>query len=215
MKNLLKAILAIAVVTCAGSAYAVPTLTLQSGATTITIADQGAGDSNPALGVVTFVGAIGVWNINVDTGSTKPAVTGEMDLAFLAHATAAGSLKITFSDSGFQGLDLLADVIGGTRALNASVTDQILVNNVVVMTLGPFATGTTAFSGNTSALVDLSPSDVVSLVVTITARGPGTTSGDKNLGGTTVPDGGSAVALLGIALTGIEGARRLLRARRA
>jgi len=32
---------------------------------------------------------------------------------------------------------------------------------------------------------------------------------------TTVPDGGSAVALLGIALTGIEAGRRLIRARKA
>jgi hypothetical protein len=32
---------------------------------------------------------------------------------------------------------------------------------------------------------------------------------------TTVPDGGSAVALLGVAMTGIEGLRRLLRRRRA
>lgn len=32
---------------------------------------------------------------------------------------------------------------------------------------------------------------------------------------TTVPDGGSAVALLGVAMTGIEGLRRLLRRRSA
>jgi hypothetical protein len=38
------------------------------------------------------------------------------------------------------------------------------------------------------------------------------TTGDKNL---TVPEGGSALALLGIALAGIEGARRVFRARKA
>jgi len=217
MKNLVKIIIAMATIASVGSAYAVGTLTLFDGTTTITVPDQGSGDSNPAVGVVTFIGSIGVWNINVDTGTTKPAVIGQMDLAFLASATGAGTLTITFSDTGFGGLDNLLDVFGGTRATNASITDQILVNGVAVITLGPFGTGSTTFSGSGSALgVDLSPSDVVSLVVTITeGTGGGLNSGDKNLGGLTVPDGGSAVALLGIALTGIEAARRLFRARRA
>jgi hypothetical protein len=34
-------------------------------------------------------------------------------------------------------------------------------------------------------------------------------------GGVTVPDGGSAVALLGLALTGLEGVRRMVGARKA
>ena len=40
-------------------------------------------------------------------------------------------------------------------------------------------------------------------------------SGSFNFITTSVPDGGSAVALLGVALTGIEGVRRVIRRRRA
>jgi len=222
MKNLFKAILAVAAVICAGSVYAVGTLTIFDGTTTITVTDGSALDSNPAPGAVTWIGTIGVWNINVDTGLTKPAVGSAvlpvMDLSFLGHSaksrkarrgpssTGAGTLTLTWSDSGFTATGLGTGEIGGTAG--GTVTDQILKNGVVVLSQGPLGPG--AFSGTTSGFIALKPSDVLSLQVIIHHSAPATTTGNQAF--TVVPDGGSAVALLGIALVGVEALRRKLKA---
>jgi hypothetical protein len=211
MKTLIK-LLAITVASCAVSAYAVPTLTIFDGSTTITITDGGSGDSCPDLGCVTWIGTIGVWNINVDTGLTKPA-TGdpnnlEMDLSFVAHSTATGNLSVTWSDDGFMLSRGVTDGIGGTT--DGSVSDNVLINGNPIFSLGPFGPG--AFSGSTTGNITLNPADVVAMQVLITQTGSGTSTGDKNL---KVPEGGSAVALLGLALVGLEGLRRKIRARQA
>jgi hypothetical protein len=209
MKNILKTILAVAAMISAGSAYAVPTLTLFDGSNTITILDNGSGDSNPALGVVTWIGVIGVWDINIDSGFTKPAIGGvtnpHMDLSFSAHSTAAGTLTLSFSDSGFNASGTGRDTLGGTQD-NGSVTDHVRVNGSNVLNIGPL-TGS-PFSGTATGGITLTSADVLSLVVGIDHTAAGLTTGDKDL---TVPDGGSAVALLGIALVGVEALRRKLR----
>jgi hypothetical protein len=209
MKNILKTILAVAAMISAGSAYAVPTLTLFDGTTTVTILDNGSGDSNPTLGVVTFIGAIGVWDINIDSGFTKPAIGSptnpHMDLSFSAHSSTAGSLTLTFTDSGFTASGIGKDTLGGTQD-NGSVIDYIRVNGSNVITLGPF-TGS-PFSGTATGGITLTSADLLSLVVGIDHTGAGLTTGDKDF---IVPDGGSAVALLGIALVGVEALRRKLR----
>src|SRR5438876_4996303 len=219
MKNLFKVVIAVAAMTCVASIYAVPTLTLFDGTTTITVTDGQTGtnpDQCPNAGCVTFIGPIGVWNINVDTGLTKPASGSaafpDMDLNYLARSTAAGTLKISWSDSGFSGTWVATDLFGGTQnAPGATSLDQIFINGQLVFQLGPYSAS--SFSASTSGTITLTPSDVLTLVVTLSNGGAGTSSGDKNL--TTVPDGGSAVALMGIALAGIEGVRRLLRTRKA
>ncbi len=212
MKTLIK-ILAIAVATCAVSAYAVPTLTLFDGTSTVTITDGGAGDTCPNAGCVTWIGAIGVWNLNIDTGFTKPLIGGptnlKMDLAFAALSNAAGMLTITFSDDGYTVNGGGIDAIGGTTAFN-NVVDNILINGGVVMTQGPFGPG--AFSGTTTGNITLNPADLIALQVVIGHSGAGMTTGDKSL---QVPEGGSAVALLGMALVGLEGLRRKIRARKS
>jgi len=209
MKNIFKTILAVAAMISAGSAYAVPTLTLFDGTTTVTILDNGSGDSNPLPGVVTFIGAIGVWDINIDSGFTKPAIGGvtspHMDLSFSAHSTGAGTLTLGFSDSGFMASGVGRDTIGGTQD-NGSVIDYIRVNGSNVITLGPFVGS--PFSGTATGGITLTSSDILSLIVGIDHTAAGLTTGDKDL---TVPDGGSAVALLGIALVGVEALRRKLR----
>jgi hypothetical protein len=209
MKNILKTILVVAAMISAGSAYAVPTLTLFDGTTTITILDNGSGDTNPLLGVVSWSGAIGVWDINIDSGFTKPAIGSathpHMDLNFSAHSTTAGMLTLSFSDSGFTASGTGRDTIGGTQD-NGSVTDYIRVNGGNVLTLGPLAGS--PFSGTATGGITLASADLLTLVVGIDHTAAGLTTGDKDL---TVPDGGSAVALLGIALVGVEALRRKLR----
>jgi hypothetical protein len=162
--------------------------------------------------VVTWIGAIGLWNINVDSGFTKPAIGGvtnpHMDLAFSANSTAAGTLTLFFSDSGFNASGTGVDTIGGTQD-NGYVTDCIQKNGKNVMLLGPLYGS--PFSGTTSGNMTLTPTDLLSLGVYIHHTGAGLTTGDKDY---QIPDGGSAVALLGVALAGIEGVRRMFRARK-
>jgi VPDSG-CTERM motif len=212
MKNLLTALAAIVLLTCATCVYAVPTLTIFDGTTTITVQDNGMGDGDARPGVVSWSGTIGVWNLNIDTGITKPqigsATQPQMDLNFTAQSTAAGTLTLTFTDSGFNASGVGVDTIGGTQP-NGSVTDNIQLNGVNVMSIGPLTGG--AFSGSTSGPITLGVIDVLGLQVVINHTASGITTGNKNF---TVPDGGSAVALLGIALTGLEGVRRLIRRRK-
>ena len=71
------ALFAVTALVGAQSAYATMQLTLSaSTGGSVTVLDGGAGDSNPAAGVITFIGVIGVWTINVSTGTAPPrAVT--------------------------------------------------------------------------------------------------------------------------------------------
>jgi len=192
-------------------AQAVPTLTMFDGTTTITITDGGAGDSSALAGSVVWVGAIGVFNINVNTGLTKPilgtSTAPHMDLNFSANATAAGSLSVTFSDDGFNYTGSLVDVFGGTAGNNSLVTDTVLKNGGAFINQGPFGTG--GFTATTSAFVTLVPADVLSLRVNITTTGAGVSSGDKDVH--SAPDNGLTVSLLGGAMVGLIALRRKLR----
>ena len=215
MKNMLR-VIAIAIAACAGSVYATTAeITFFDGTTTTTVMDNGSGDSNPAVGIISTTVTIGVWDVTIANGFTKPFVGGAtnptMDLGFSAHSTAAGSLRMTFSDFGFTYSGSAFDHFGGTQD-NGTAEDFINVNGTHVpgLHLGPF--GGPSFSGDASGAIALTSSDVLGLEVDITHTANGTTSGDKEL---TVPDGGSAVALLGIALAGIEGVRRIFRARKS
>src|SRR5207244_4992543 len=63
----------------------VPVLRLSAdGGAPVTITDQLAGDMNPAVGAVTFLGPVGDFSFNVSTGFTKPilgsALSPSMDL---------------------------------------------------------------------------------------------------------------------------------------
>jgi hypothetical protein len=212
MKKLIRTT-ALLIAACATSAFAVPTLTISDNlGNTVSIMDGGAGDACPQLGCVTWIGSIGVWDINVDTGLTKP-ITGnpnhlDMDLAFAAHSTRGGMLTINFSDDGFMVSGVGVDGVGGTTA--GTVVDNIRVNGGIVMSQGPFGPG--AFSGTVSGPMSLNPADLIGIEVVINHNGAGSSTGDKHM---TVPEGGSAVALLGMAIVGLEGLRRKIRARKS
>ena len=196
----------------AGSAYAVPTLTISDGTTTQTVTDGSAGDGNSNVGVVTWVGSVGAWTLNVDTGSTKPYIgsvsSPAMDLSFLAGSSAAGTLTITFTDWGFVvpngGVN---DMINGNSNVAGTVTDNVIKNwglasaqNIV--TLGPLndLSFTSTGSGHVVLGAQTVPNDSLSIQVVITHNGAGVTSGDKLV---TVPDGGTTALLLGAGLTGL------------
>ena len=114
---LLLSILAVvcwAVVVVPSGAQATALLTLNDGVNPIvSIADQGAGDSNPFVGAVTWIGSLGVWNVNVATGFSESPIP-HMDLNSFENSTAAGNLTITFTDTGYIAGNFANMAIGGT-----------------------------------------------------------------------------------------------------
>ena len=88
-------------------AYAVPTLIISDGnpLDTVTVVDNGAGDTNASLGDVSWAGTVGEWTINVAAGITKPeqgsATIPSMDFDYLIKTSGAGTLTATWSDTGF------------------------------------------------------------------------------------------------------------------
>src|SRR5690349_21157865 len=83
-----------------------PTLTLTAdGAPVVSCADGAACDQNALAGVVTFIGTVGAFTVNVTTGESKPLLGNNpiFDLNSVDTQTGGGnhSLRIQFSDTGF------------------------------------------------------------------------------------------------------------------
>jgi len=203
------------------TANAVPTLTISDGVNpTVIVADgsttAGAVDQNSLGGAVTWIGSIGVWFLNVDTGITKPQIGSAtqpmMDLNFV-DASSGGpgaTLTLTWTDSGFTvpaGAASIGAAIGGITM--GTVTYQTLVNGSVI-TSQSFTPGSVlTFGGSTQGnlINGLSSGDIVTQIITIQHAAPGTSSGDSSL---SVPDGGVTAMLLGVVLLGVDGLRRKL-----
>src|SRR6185369_7584342 len=115
------ALLAGILMMAATSAWATPTLRLFDGTSTKTVADGSIDDLNPLAGVVLYSGALGSWIVNVETGITKPtagtALDPYMDLNSSNTSTAAGSLHVLFSETGFISN---ANVSGFTTAVGGT-----------------------------------------------------------------------------------------------
>jgi hypothetical protein len=184
-------------------AYALPTLTLDDGVNpVITITDGGLGDANPIAGAVTFIGTLGVWTLNVSTGETKPAVgtavLPELDLNTLDTSSAAGTLKITFSESGFgPTAGTLISTIGGTQG-NGNVLFKTSQNSTILTTIGSLSG--TPFSGSQSAAL-IGTSYSLTEEVDITHTAGGSTSFDANANA--APDSGMSLLLLGMGLAAL------------
>lgn len=202
-------------------ASAAPQLRLFDGTSTITITDNGAGDSQAAAGQVVFVGSIGNWTLNVHTGTTYPVIGSlsnpQLDLSFNATSTAAGgTLTISFAADGFGPTSgsTLAE-IGGTVNPGGSVTYNTYggTNNTnfstanLLTSQGPFGPG--AFSGTvTGGSINNAGPYALTQVITITHAGSGITTGDALL---KVPESGTTALLLGSGLMGLGLFARLRR----
>ena len=106
------------------------------------VQDGGVGDANPAVGAVTFIGAVGTFNVNVTTGLSAPVIgsasAAELDLSSVnVSSGAGGTLQVWVSDANysFAGLPLgtpLAAIgnVGGTitAPVGSSVSFQSWVN---------------------------------------------------------------------------------------
>jgi hypothetical protein len=212
MKTLIRNILPVAVaVGLVASAQAVGTLTLQSGATLVSVTDGGAGDANPASGATTFIGAVANWNINVSTGLSYP-VSGtpsspHMDLNSVNTSTGGGVLTISFTDTfTTPQLGLIANIGGTIAGSGGSLLYEVLVNDVLVpgFSVGPFSPE--AFSGTDVGIIAGGTNYTLTQRITINHITSGNSSFDAEVHPT--PDAGSTLALLGACLFGLGLLRR-------
>lgn len=186
------------------SARAAASLELFDGFTTITIMDGSGLDASAAPGVIIFNGVIGVWDINVSTGLTKPIIGSpsnpQMDLNSIDHSTGPGFLRIRFTDTGFIASPGSATAaIGGTQG-NGDVRFRTYQNLTLLTDSGVLAS--TPFMNSASAPVTVAAPYALTEEVIINHTAAGVTSWDASLEVTFVPEGDTLFAMLGLAAVG-------------
>ena len=194
------------------------------------VADGSAQDSNNLPGVVTFIGSIGTWTINVTTGVSKPqigdAANPQLDLNSVNVTTeAAGHLRFAVVDSGFTG-PISGGVagpfdfgVGGTTQgtiffdIFGDATNAENFGGVTFATSGPFSGPPVAFSGLASGSFAAGPGPfALGIIADVTHTGAASTSFDAALQGGKVPEPMSLI-LLGGGLAGVGLYRRLRKPR--
>ena len=162
-KKLIVGLFSMLMVLVAGQSAFATTMTMKisDGATStfVTVSDEGTGDTFAGTGIMSVNASLGVWNVIVSTGLSKPLISGGMDLSVSAHSTGAGSLKIELFDSAFvPGQPLGANItahVGGTGGTGSSSTFKAAVGSGASLgtfvpqagvVLGPFGSG--GFSGS-------------------------------------------------------------------
>jgi hypothetical protein len=176
----------------------------------MTVADNSVGDANPATSQVTWIGSLGNWNLNVDTGTSFPVIgtldSPQLDLSFDATTSTGGTLWIYLSDNGFGptfNVSTLAN-IGGTTGGTVSYwafggASNNLFDTTQLLFAGPFNGPSFSADVAGAAINNAGPYSLTE-VIEITQPGAGTSSGDAML---SVPDGGTTALLLGAGLLGL------------
>ena len=177
----------------------------------ITIDDNGAGDSNPMIGAVAYIGLVGNFNVIISAGATAPVLPGpypHLDLVSLEAIIGSGTLAIGFTDIDQTAQQAaMTSTVGGT--LSGGVTG-VTFATYVDSSNAPFGTGslinqfsfnTPAFSGSGTTAISAGQNYSASVFATITATGAGVASFDLEL--KPAPDAGSSALMLGCGVTGL------------
>ena len=148
---------------CTSWVNAAATLSIYDGVNPlITVVDNGPGDLSGTTGFIDVSTNVGVWNLAISTALSKPlsgsATAPVMDLSVQANSTAAGSLRLVFSDNGFgPAAGTLLAKLTGSVVTGAGGTDSYAVygdpaNVVGATTVLIASTGTLAFPISGTAL---------------------------------------------------------------
>jgi hypothetical protein len=212
------------------TASALPiTLRLTDGTTTVTVSDGGAGDSNPFAGVVSYIGGVGDWNINVSTGFGSDILgLSTLDLNSVNSTQGTTStLDISFTqvDNVFP-VGGFAMEFGGTATNVGAISYSAYADDAnaafgqtqLIGTIGPF--GSSPFSGVASGPVSVSGTYSLTQVLSITGQGGvGIFSADAELNPSDqfpiapIPEPASLL-LFGSGLSGLAAWRRRHRGQR-
>ncbi len=205
----------VAMVVLGTGATATPlTLSLNDGSNSVTVQDGGVNDSNPAAGVVTWIGSIGVWTVNVTTGLGYPALGNlswpHLDLNSVNISSQAGTLTMLLTQGGFTSPPPPAFLysIGGTTQGNvtAYACAGMALGDCEDVQLGPFSP--TSFSGDAGfQLFDPGEDYSVGIKVILNHGQAGVSSFDAQVN--SVPEPGT-YALIGAGLLGLGLLRRRL-----
>lgn len=193
-------------------------LTLESGATTIVVADNGAGDLDGAVGMIAYMGAVGNFTSNMTGGygigyAPWPTV---LNLAgFSMSGTGGGTLTITLEEDGYvpsnpqtRFISTVGGTIGTGTASSRSYFDAANTGSLLGAIIADHGTtGAMSFSSDIVSQNFPTPSAYgLAVQLTITHA----TSGSTQYTNQIRIDESATLGLFGLALVGIG----LLTARR-
>ncbi len=210
MKRLLLAVAVAALVFGPSAAQAAPALVFQEDDWPYLLVTDGSPlDSNPAPNVVTYIGAIGHWTMNVTTGLVNPTPLVYLDLSSVnVSSSAAGKLWVALVADGFGPFtqkDFVTSIGGTTNGTILLYSTLLAPDYARLGTLSVTDPG--AFG--LSAISDLQTTTIpgtLTLNVWIEHEGAGSTSFNAELAQTPEP---ATLLLLGSTLAGLAfGLRR-------